>query len=84
MNARFTVNKNSYKTRPDQARDLEVFVDADFAGNWDPGESLDQDTARSRHRYIIMYKGCPITWKSQLRRDNSPELKANTQDRCML
>ena len=52
--------------RPDPTRDLEVFVDADFAGNWDPEESLDRDTARSRHGYIIMYKGCPILWKSQL------------------
>ena len=52
--------------RPDPAKDMEVFVDADFAGNWDPGESLDRDTARSRHGYIITYKGCPITWKSQL------------------
>jgi len=52
--------------RPDPKRDLEVFVDADFAGNWDPKETLDRDTARSRHGYFIMYKGCPIIWKSQL------------------
>ena len=52
--------------RPDPSRDLEVYIDADFAGNWDPKESLDRDTARSRHGYIIMYKGCPILWKSQL------------------
>lgn len=45
---------------------LEVFVDADFAGNWDKDDSLDSDTARSRHGYIIRYNGCPITWKSQL------------------
>ena len=52
--------------RPDPTRDLEVYVDADFAGNWDPKESGDRDTARSRHGYFIMYKGCPILWKSQL------------------
>ena len=52
--------------RPDPTRDIEVCVDADFAGNWDPKESLDRDTARSRHGYIIMCQGCPITWKSQL------------------
>ena len=34
---------------------LEVFVDADFAGNWDKEDSLDRDTARSRHGYIIRY-----------------------------
>ena len=53
--------------RPDSKREFEVYVDADFAGNWDANEaSNDADTARSRHGYIIMYAGCPITWKSQL------------------
>ena len=53
--------------RPDSKRGLEVFVDADFAGNWDKNEAgSDPDTARSRHGYIIMYAGCPIIWKSQL------------------
>jgi hypothetical protein len=47
-------------------RQLEVFVDADFAGNWDPDETDDRDTARSRHRYLIYHTGCPIFWKSQL------------------
>ena len=46
---------------------LEMYVDADFAGNWDAKEALnDRDTARSRHGYIISYAGCPIVWKSQL------------------
>jgi hypothetical protein len=52
--------------RPVKGKDLELFVDADFAGNWDPNEWGDRDTARSRHGYIIFYGGCPITWKSQL------------------
>ena len=41
-------------------------MDADFSGNWDLKESLDRDTARSQHGYIVMYAGCPINWKSQL------------------
>ena len=45
---------------------LEVYVDADFAGNWDSKEYLDPDTARSRHGYLIFYEGCPILHKSQL------------------
>jgi hypothetical protein len=32
-----------------RGKQLEVYVDADFAGNWDPEESDDRDTARSRH-----------------------------------
>ena len=33
--------------RPYKDRELEVFVDADFAGNWDKKEAWDRDTARS-------------------------------------
>jgi hypothetical protein len=46
---------------------LEVFVDADFSGNWDPEVAhMDKDTARSRHGYFVMFAGCPIVWASQL------------------
>ena len=55
--------------RPTNDHGLEVYVDADFAGNWDPNEWNDRDTARSRHGYIIMYAGCPILWKSQLQNE---------------
>jgi len=56
-----------YYIDPDSTRGLEVHVDADFSGNWDPSEpEHDQDTARSRHGYIISYMGAPIIWKSQL------------------
>jgi hypothetical protein len=52
--------------KPCADKDMEIYVDADFAGNWDPNETWDRDTARSRHGYIISYAGCPIIWKSQL------------------
>jgi len=52
--------------RPDKNRGLEIYVDADFAGNWNPKEAGERDTARSRHGYFVMYCGCPIAWKSQL------------------
>ena len=52
---------------PDSSLGLEVYVDADFAGNWNRDEAPhDRDTARSCHGYIIKYMGCPIVWKSQL------------------
>jgi Reverse transcriptase (RNA-dependent DNA polymerase) len=48
-------------------KELEVYVDASFCGDWDPVEAAgDRDTARSRHGYIINYAGCPLLWKSQL------------------
>ena len=53
--------------KPDRTRGLEIYVDADFAGNWNKEEAFnDRDTAHSRHGYFIMYAGCPIVWKSQL------------------
>ena len=51
---------------PDITKGIEVFVDADFAGNWDRDNSLHPDTARSRHGYIVKFLNCPIIWKSQL------------------
>ena len=52
--------------RPDTSKGLELFVDADYAGNWDPEETQDIDTAQSRHGFIIKYAGCIVHWKSQL------------------
>ena len=52
---------------PKEGSGLEVYVDADFSGNWDPkSPQNDRDTARSRHGYIVSYEGCPLLWKSQL------------------
>ena len=57
--------------KPDQLRDLEVFVDSDFAGNFDKIDLDNPDTARSRHGYILTYAGLPIVWKSNCE-PNSP------------
>ena len=52
---------------PDRTKGMEIHVDADFAGNWDPNlAGRDVDTARSRHGYIISYGGVPLLWQSQL------------------
>ena len=53
--------------KPQEGKGMEVYVDADFSGNWDKDIAhFDKDTARSRHGYIIMFAGCPIVWTSQL------------------
>jgi hypothetical protein len=54
---------------PDGVSGLEVYVDADFVGNWDPADTQSRDSARSRHGYIIKYNNCPILWKSQMATD---------------
>ena len=52
--------------RPERTKDLEMYVDADFSGNWKKEESHVRDSARSRHGYVITYHGCPLLWKSQM------------------
>jgi len=52
--------------KPDPTKSFEVYVDADFCGNWDERYGHEPDTARSRHGYVIMYAGIPIIHKSQL------------------
>ena len=60
---------NGMILQPDLSRGLEMYVDADFAGNWDPTETHDIDTSRSRHGYAIEFANCLIQWKSQLERE---------------
>lgn len=52
--------------RPDPARGLECFVDADWAGSWQMRSSHDPISVRSRTGYVIMYAGCPIVWASKM------------------
>ena len=47
----------------------EVYMDADFILNWDKYESLDRDTARSRHGYITMYNVFTLLWKYKFQTD---------------
>jgi hypothetical protein len=61
--------KKGFLMQPDAEKGLEVYVDADFSGNWSKQNSLNQDSARSRHGYIIKYMNCPITWISQLQHE---------------
>jgi ATP-binding cassette subfamily B (MDR/TAP) protein 1 len=50
-----------------QGKSFDVYVDADFAGNWNKEEAEDDgSTARSRYGYFIRYMGCPILWASKL------------------
>ena len=60
---------NGMILKPRNDEGLEVFVDADFAGNWDPLDTDNRDTARSRHGFVITYRGMPIIWRSQLQNE---------------
>jgi hypothetical protein len=52
--------------KPDPSRGLECFVDADWAGSWQPRSSHDSLFAHSRTGYVIMYAACPIVWGSKM------------------
>ena len=60
----------------DKSKGLEVYVDSDFEGSWDKSDSLNNDTARSRHGHFITYNGVPLIWKSQLQ----DEIALNTTE----
>jgi hypothetical protein len=46
---------------------LDVYVDADFAGNYNKEDASEESyTAKSRYGYLIIYQGCPITWASKM------------------
>jgi hypothetical protein len=51
---------------PDPNLGLEVYVDADFVGGWDPELADDADTVYSRTGFTIRYAGCPVLWVSKL------------------
>ena len=52
--------------KPDPTKGLEVYVDADFVGGWDPENANDADTVYSRTGFVIQYANCPVLWVSKL------------------
>ena len=51
---------------PDSKCGLEVWVDADFAGGWNPEEAGNADNVYSLTGFVICYAGCPVYWQSKL------------------
>ena len=48
-------------------KDMELWCDADFCGNWKIDMAhQDQTKAKSRAGYIVKYSGCPVTWASKM------------------
>jgi len=53
--------------QPDKTSSIDVYVDADFVGNWNRSTAqLDESTSKSRTGYIIKFANCPIIWSSKL------------------
>ncbi len=45
---------------PDPTKGIKMYVDADCAGGWDPGDAMNADNVYSQTGYVIWYAGCPI------------------------
>ena len=52
--------------KPDKTKGLELYIDADFAGNWENAGAEHPKICMSRTAYMIRYNGYNILWKSQL------------------
>ena len=52
--------------KPDPRKQMELYVDADFAGEWTRATSLDPRASLSMTGFVLNYAGCPIVWKSTL------------------
>jgi hypothetical protein len=51
---------------PTKTLTLDMYIDANFAGNWHQEHSMLHDNVLSRTGYIITFCGCPIHWVSKL------------------
>ena len=50
----------------DKTKELEVYVDADFAGGWSSADSESADNVLSCTGFVICYANCLILWCSKL------------------
>jgi hypothetical protein len=60
-----------YFLNPNNTNNLDCYVDADFAGLWNPDEAQDPTTLKSRTGYVITFCGCPVLWASKLQTEIS-------------
>ena len=61
-----STREKGMKYKPDSSKGLEVFVDADFTGGWDPADPGNADNIYLRTEFVIWYASCPIFWQSKL------------------
>jgi hypothetical protein len=52
--------------KPSEAMELDLYVDADFAGLWNYEDDQDPVCVKSRTGYTITLGGCPVIWVSKL------------------
>jgi Reverse transcriptase (RNA-dependent DNA polymerase) len=55
--------------RPSGELDIDVFVDADFAGLWPHEDKHDPTCVKSRSGFVICISNCPVIWVSKLQHE---------------
>ena len=58
--------KRDVVIKPDKEMRLDMHVDADFAGMFDPEEGEDPSTFKSRTGWVLSLGGVPVTWASKI------------------
>jgi hypothetical protein len=59
-------SSQGYILKPASSRNLDCYVDADFASTWTLGTSEDPSSVKSRTGYVITFASCPVLWTSKL------------------
>jgi hypothetical protein len=47
-------------------RNLDCYVDADFAGLWTEASSSESTSVKSHTGFVILFASCPLLWVSKL------------------
>jgi hypothetical protein len=47
-------------------RNLDCYVDADFASLWTESSSSESTSVKSRADFVILFANCPVLWVSKL------------------
>lgn len=59
------IQDKGYILCPSPSRNLDCYVDADFAGLWSPEIVHDPISVNSHNGYVITFANCPILWSSK-------------------
>ena len=57
-------NKKVIIMKPESLERIQCSIDADFTGGWTKKDMHNTGNLLSQSRYVILYGGCPMLWKS--------------------
>ena len=60
------INNKGFIFRSKKIKDLECYVDSNFAGEWDKDDASNPEAVMSRTGYVIKYANWPVLWCSKV------------------